>query len=106
MGMRLDPKMFQIIPPQVRSGMLMLPPVKRIRNTVLTDLGIPESVLTYINYPTSFDNRNAAEALEGSGITVPPLEAYATSSGTTGAEPRSGPVQGPLARRAPSRTRS
>ena len=30
MGMRLDPKMFQIIPPQVRSGMLMLPPVKRI----------------------------------------------------------------------------
>jgi NAD(P)-dependent dehydrogenase (short-subunit alcohol dehydrogenase family) len=77
MGMRLDPKMFQIIPPQVRSGMMMLPPVKRIRNTVLTDLGIPESVLTYVNYPTSFDNRNAAEALEGSGITVPPLETYA-----------------------------
>jgi NAD(P)-dependent dehydrogenase (short-subunit alcohol dehydrogenase family) len=77
MGMRLDPKMFQVIPPQVRSGMMMLPPVKRIRNTVLTDLGIPESVLTYVNYPTSFDNRNAAEALEGSGITVPPLDAYA-----------------------------
>ncbi len=77
MGMRLDPKMFGMIPPQVRSGMLMLPPVKRIRNTVLTDLGIPESVLTYVNYPTSFDNRNAAEALDGSGITVPPLDAYA-----------------------------
>jgi NAD(P)-dependent dehydrogenase (short-subunit alcohol dehydrogenase family) len=77
MGMRLDPKMFGMIPPQVRSGMLMLPPVKRIRNTVLTDLGIPDSVLTYVNYPTSFDNRNAAEALEGSGITVPPLDAYA-----------------------------
>jgi NAD(P)-dependent dehydrogenase (short-subunit alcohol dehydrogenase family) len=77
MGMRLDPKMFGMIPPQVRSGMLMLPPVKRIRNTVLTDLGIPESVLTYVNYPTSFDNRNAAEALEGSGITVPPLDTYA-----------------------------
>jgi NAD(P)-dependent dehydrogenase (short-subunit alcohol dehydrogenase family) len=77
MGMRLDPKMFGVIPPQVRSGMLMLPPVKRIRNTVLTDLGIPDSVLTYVNYPTSFDNRNAAEALEGSGIAVPPLDAYA-----------------------------
>ncbi len=77
MGMRLDPKMLQVVPPQVRSGMMMLPPVKRIRNTVLTDLGIPESVLTYVNYPTSFDNRNAAEALEGSGITVPPLDAYA-----------------------------
>jgi NAD(P)-dependent dehydrogenase (short-subunit alcohol dehydrogenase family) len=77
MGMRLDPKMFGVIPPQVRSGLLMLPPVKRIRNTVLDDLGIPESVLTYVNYPTSFDNRNAREALEGSGIDVPPLETYA-----------------------------
>jgi len=77
MGMRLDPKMFGVIPPQVRSGLMMLPPVKRIRNTVLGDLGIPESVLTYVNYPTSFDNRNAREALEGSGISVPPLDAYA-----------------------------
>jgi NAD(P)-dependent dehydrogenase (short-subunit alcohol dehydrogenase family) len=77
MSMRLDPKMFGVIPPQVRSGMMMLPPVKRIRNTVLGDLGIPESVLTYVNYPTSFDNRNAREALEGSGISVPPLDAYA-----------------------------
>ncbi|CAN5150495.1 SDR family oxidoreductase [soil metagenome] len=77
MGLRLDPKMFGVIPPQVRAGMMMLPPVKRIRNTVLTDLGIPESVLTYVNYPTSFDNRNAQEALEGTDITIPPLEAYA-----------------------------
>jgi NAD(P)-dependent dehydrogenase (short-subunit alcohol dehydrogenase family) len=77
MGMRLDPKMFGVIPPQVRSGLMMLPPVKRIRSTVLGDLGIPDSVLTYVNYPTSFDNRNAREALEGSGIDVPPLETYA-----------------------------
>ncbi len=77
MGLRLDPKMFEMVPQQVRSGLLMLPPVKRIRNTILGDLGIPDSVLTYINYPTSFDNRNAREALEGSGIDVPPLEAYA-----------------------------
>jgi NAD(P)-dependent dehydrogenase (short-subunit alcohol dehydrogenase family) len=77
MGLRLDPKMFAIIPPQVRSGLMMLPPVKRIRNTVLGDLGIPESVLTYVNYPTSFDSRNTREALEGSGIEVPPLETYA-----------------------------
>ena len=77
MQMRLDPKMFEVIPKQVRSGMMMLPPVKRIRNNVLDDLGIPESVLTYINYPTSFDNRNTAEALEGTDISVPALESYA-----------------------------
>ncbi len=77
MGLRLDPKMFGMVPPQVRSGLMMLPPVKRIRNTVLGDLGIPDSVLTYVNYPTSFDSRNTKEALEGSGIEVPPLETYA-----------------------------
>jgi NAD(P)-dependent dehydrogenase (short-subunit alcohol dehydrogenase family) len=77
MGMRLDPKMFAVIPQGVRAGLMMLPPVKRIRNTVLGDLGIPESVLPYINYPTTFDNRNTQEALEGTDISVPPLESYA-----------------------------
>jgi short-subunit dehydrogenase len=77
MGMRLDPKMFQFIPASVRSGLQMLPPVKRITDQVLGDLGIPRSVLTYVNYPTSFDSREAQAALEGSGISVPPLETYA-----------------------------
>jgi NAD(P)-dependent dehydrogenase (short-subunit alcohol dehydrogenase family) len=77
MSMRLDPRMLGIIPPQVRSGLAMLPPVKRITDTVLADLGIPRSVLTYVNYPTSFDSRNTEEALEGTGIRVPPLESYA-----------------------------
>ena len=77
MGLRLDPKMFAIVPQQVRAGMMMLPPVKRIRNTVLTDLGIPDSVLNYVNYPTSFDCRQTLEALDGTDISVPPLETYA-----------------------------
>ena len=77
MQMRLDPKMFEIIPPGVRSGMMMLPPVKRIRNTVLGDLGIPESTLNYVNYPTRFDSKETQKVLEGSGISVPPLETYA-----------------------------
>ncbi|MFN8160197.1 MAG: SDR family oxidoreductase [Solirubrobacterales bacterium] len=77
MSMRLDPKMLDVIPPAVRSGLMMLPPVKRIRNQVLHDLGIPESVLTYVNYPTRFDCTNTLAALEGSGISVPPLETYA-----------------------------
>jgi thioester reductase-like protein len=77
MSMRLDPKMFGVIPPQVRSGLAMLPPVKRITDTILGDLGIPRSVLTYVNYPTSFDSRNTQEALEGTDIRVPPLESYA-----------------------------
>ncbi len=76
MSMRLDPKMVDVVPPAVRSGLMMLPPVKRIRNQVLNDLGIPDSVLMYINYPTRFDCTNTLAALEGSGISVPPLETY------------------------------
>ncbi len=76
MSMRLDPKMADMIPPAVRGGMMMLPPVKRISDTVLTDLGIPRDVLVYVNYPTKFDCRNTLDALEGTDISVPPLESY------------------------------
>jgi short-subunit dehydrogenase len=55
----------------------MLPPVKRITDQVLNDLGIPRSVLVYINYPTDFDSTKTQEALEGTGISVPPLPSYA-----------------------------
>jgi NAD(P)-dependent dehydrogenase (short-subunit alcohol dehydrogenase family) len=48
-----------------------------VADSVLADFGIPRSVLTYINYPTSFDSRQAQAALSGADIRVPPLEAYA-----------------------------
>jgi NAD(P)-dependent dehydrogenase (short-subunit alcohol dehydrogenase family) len=75
--MRIDSRMFDFIPKQVRAGLTMLPPVKRITDQVLADLGIPRSVLVYINYPTDFDSTKAQELLEGSGISVPPLASYA-----------------------------
>jgi NAD(P)-dependent dehydrogenase (short-subunit alcohol dehydrogenase family) len=76
-SMRLDPQMLDIIPPAVRGGLMMLPPVKRITDTVLEDLGIPRDVLVHINYPTKFDCSNTLSALEGTGIAVPPLVTYA-----------------------------
>jgi NAD(P)-dependent dehydrogenase (short-subunit alcohol dehydrogenase family) len=75
--MRIDSKMFDFIPKQVRNGLTMLPPVKRITDQVLADLGIPRSVLVYINYPTDFDSTKTQTALEGTGISVPPLSSYA-----------------------------
>ncbi len=75
--MRIDSRMFDFIPKQVRGGLTMLPPVKRITDQVLADLGIPRSVLVYINYPTDFDSTKTQEALEGTGISVPPLSSYA-----------------------------
>ncbi|MCO5316561.1 MAG: SDR family oxidoreductase [Solirubrobacterales bacterium] len=76
MSMRLDPQMLDVIPPAVRGGLMMLPPVKRISDQVLNDLGIPREVLVYINYPTKFDCSNTLAALEGTGIAVPPLASY------------------------------
>jgi NAD(P)-dependent dehydrogenase (short-subunit alcohol dehydrogenase family) len=75
--MRIDSRMFDFIPKQVRGGLTMLPPVKRISDQVLADLGIPRSVLVYINYPTDFDSTKTQEALDGTGIAVPPLPSYA-----------------------------
>jgi len=76
-AMRIDSKMFEFIPKQIRMGLTMLPPVKRFSDQVLADLGIPRSVLVYINYPTDFDSTKTQTALEGTGISVPPLPSYA-----------------------------
>jgi len=76
-AMRIDSRMFDFIPKQVRAGLIMLPPVKRITDQILADLGIPRSVLVYINYPTDFDSTKTQTALEGTGISVPPLPSYA-----------------------------
>jgi NAD(P)-dependent dehydrogenase (short-subunit alcohol dehydrogenase family) len=62
----------------VRSALRLLPGSKRAVSAVLGELGLPASVLTYLDYPTSFDSTATQEALAGSGIDVPPLESYAT----------------------------
>ncbi len=54
-----------------------LPLGDTITDAALSDFGIPRSVLIYVNYPTHFDSRQTQTALEGTGISVPPLEAYA-----------------------------
>jgi NAD(P)-dependent dehydrogenase (short-subunit alcohol dehydrogenase family) len=76
-AMRIDSRMFGFIPKQVRAGIQMLPPVKRITDQILADLGIPRQVLVYIDYPTKFDSTQAQEALKGTDIKVPPLPSYA-----------------------------
>ncbi len=99
-SMRLDPAMLDIVPPAVRGGLMMLPPVKRIADTVLNDLGIPRDVLVYVNYPTKFDYTSTLEALEGTGIAVRRLrDLLGQAVGLLGAQPRPRPLQRPLARR-------
>ncbi|HEX9390673.1 MAG TPA: SDR family oxidoreductase [Usitatibacteraceae bacterium] len=77
MTMRLNAKMFSFIPGYVLSGLMSVAPVRRARNQILNDLGIPKDVFTFISYPTRFDNRDTVKALKGSGISVPKLDTYA-----------------------------
>jgi NAD(P)-dependent dehydrogenase (short-subunit alcohol dehydrogenase family) len=48
-----------------------------VRKTVLADVGIPEEVVEFIGLTAQFDTRDTERALEGSGITIPPLHSYA-----------------------------
>ena len=77
MTMRINAKMFGFIPAPILYGLSSLAPVKRAVRVVLHDLGIPRDVFPFINWPTRYDNREAAKALKGSGIVVPNLESYA-----------------------------
>ena len=56
---------------------MAIAPVRRVRNAVLKDLGLPEDMLTFVNYPTRFDCRETLAALKGSGVECPNLKNYA-----------------------------
>jgi NAD(P)-dependent dehydrogenase (short-subunit alcohol dehydrogenase family) len=77
MTMRIDARIFNYIPAAVKAGLAMLPPVRRITNHVMKDLGLPPDMMSFVNYPTKFDNRQTQRALKGSGISVPRLDDYA-----------------------------
>jgi NAD(P)-dependent dehydrogenase (short-subunit alcohol dehydrogenase family) len=63
--------------PLARLGVSTVPLAETVVDRILGDFGIPRAVLTYVNYPTHFDSRQAQAALAGTDIRVPPLEAYA-----------------------------
>ncbi|HKH14765.1 MAG TPA: SDR family oxidoreductase [Solirubrobacterales bacterium] len=75
-SIRLPAGLVDLASPFVKAA-AALPPGDLVTDRVLRDFGIPRSVLTYVNYPTSFDSRGAQAALAGTDIRVPPIEAYA-----------------------------
>jgi short-subunit dehydrogenase len=76
-ALRLDSDVTDPATSLVRTGLRFFPPARRALKVGLGQLGIPASMLSYVNYPTRFDSSNAQAALKGSGISVPPLESYA-----------------------------
>ena len=76
-SLRINAALLGFVPSSVKKGLLALTPVRRIRDAVMKDLGLPDDIITFVNYPTRFDARETTAALKGSGISVPRLEDYA-----------------------------
>ncbi len=77
MAMRINAALLGFIPRSVRKTLMALTPVRRIRNAIMKDLGLPEDIMQFVNYPTRFDCKETEKLLAGSGISVPPLDSYA-----------------------------
>ncbi len=77
MSLFVNAALLGFIPKSVKKGMMALAPVRRVRNAVMKDLGVPEDMLTFVNYPTRFDRRGTDAALKGSGVECPNLNDYA-----------------------------
>jgi len=77
MSLRINAALFGFIPRSIKKGMMSLTPVRRVKDAVMKDLGLPEDMMQFINYPTRFDSRDTARALKGSGIACPRLDDYA-----------------------------
>ncbi len=77
MNLFINAALFGFIPKSVKKGLMVLAPVRRVRAAVMKDLGLPEDMFTFINFPTRYDCRDTLAALKGSGIECPKLPDYA-----------------------------
>jgi len=77
MNLFINAALLGFIPRSVTKGLMALAPVRRVRNAIMKDLGLPEEMLTFVNYPTRFDCRDTLAALKGTGVACPNLKDYA-----------------------------
>jgi NAD(P)-dependent dehydrogenase (short-subunit alcohol dehydrogenase family) len=76
-AMRIDQNLINVVPKGVRAGLLAVPTVKKIRNQIYNDLGIPPAAMEVRDFRCTFDARDTQRALNATGIAVPPLDTYA-----------------------------
>jgi NAD(P)-dependent dehydrogenase (short-subunit alcohol dehydrogenase family) len=77
MNLFVNAALLGFIPKSVKKGMMALAPVRRVYHAIMKDLGLPEDMMNFVNYPTRFDCRETLKALEGSDIRCPNLRDYA-----------------------------
>ena len=77
MNLFINAALLGFIPKSIKKGLMAVAPVRRIRAAIMKDLGLPEDILNFVNYPTRFDSRETQAALKGTGIQAPNLKDYA-----------------------------
>jgi NAD(P)-dependent dehydrogenase (short-subunit alcohol dehydrogenase family) len=77
LAIRIDENLTKAVPAPVRAGVMALPTVKKVRNQVYNDLGIPPAAMEVRDFRCTFDARDTQRALTGTDIVVPPLNSYA-----------------------------
>jgi NAD(P)-dependent dehydrogenase (short-subunit alcohol dehydrogenase family) len=77
MSVRIDARLLKALPKGTIGMLMALPAAKGVRKAVLADFGIPDEVIGYIGLTAQFDTRDTERALQGTDISVPPLESYA-----------------------------
>jgi NAD(P)-dependent dehydrogenase (short-subunit alcohol dehydrogenase family) len=77
MNLFVNAALLGFVPRSVKKGLIALAPVRRIRAAVMKDLGLPEDIFAFVNWPTRYDRRELDAALKGSGIECPKLDDYA-----------------------------
>ncbi len=77
MNLFINAALLGFIPKSVKKGLMALAPVRRVKGAIMKDLGLPEDMFTFINFPTRYDCRDTTAALKGSDIDCPKFADYA-----------------------------
>jgi hypothetical protein len=97
MNLFINAALLGFIPKSVKKGLMAVAPVRRVRAAVMKDLGLPEDILTFVNYPTRFDCRDTQAAAQGLRHRMPQPEGLRLAPvGLLGTPPRPRPAHRPL----------
>ena len=66
--MRINAGLFELAPPALMRGLMALTPFRRMRKMMMKELGLPDDVFMFVNYPTRFDSRETQKLLRPAGI--------------------------------------
>jgi NAD(P)-dependent dehydrogenase (short-subunit alcohol dehydrogenase family) len=74
---KINASLFGLAPRALTRGLMALTPFRRMQKMMMKELGLPEAIFMFVNYPTRFDSRETHKLLGPAGITVPAFEDYA-----------------------------